>query len=190
MVRCSNLTGCILLVLCCLYMYQLYIVIFINTSNACLWAYLVKKNVLDKYIFIIFLKNRIATAAASKRCIQPLLYFNYLIKTDKKPYNDLANWSLRLRCESITQLVQHIEDWSIKICTTRPCASIAAIADYTKMRQLIWDRGSSFFIKKGYPTSDSIDSHDHILFKKLDKARQQYGTSQSKYNPRPYVSQQ
>jgi hypothetical protein len=39
-----SLFVCILLVLCCLYAYQLCIAMFMNTSNVCLRAYIVKKN--------------------------------------------------------------------------------------------------------------------------------------------------
>jgi hypothetical protein len=43
MVVCSSTIVCILLVLCYLYAYQLCIVMFMNTSNVCLWAYILKK---------------------------------------------------------------------------------------------------------------------------------------------------
>jgi hypothetical protein len=39
----SSTTVCILLVFCCLYMYQLCIVMFMNTSNVCLRTYIIKK---------------------------------------------------------------------------------------------------------------------------------------------------
>jgi hypothetical protein len=42
MVGYSSTAGCILLVLCCLYVYQLYIMMFINISNICLLEYIVK----------------------------------------------------------------------------------------------------------------------------------------------------
>jgi hypothetical protein len=44
MVVYNSLLVCILLMLCCLYAYQLCIVMFMNTSNVCLRAYIVKKH--------------------------------------------------------------------------------------------------------------------------------------------------
>jgi hypothetical protein len=53
MVVYSSTIVCILLVLCCLYVYQLCIVMFINTSNVCLRVYIVrkKKHFLPKTVF-------------------------------------------------------------------------------------------------------------------------------------------
>jgi hypothetical protein len=51
-VGCSSNHGCILLALCSLYAYQLRIVMFINISNVCLRAYIIKK---------IKIKNRVSS---------------------------------------------------------------------------------------------------------------------------------
>jgi hypothetical protein len=60
---CSSTSIYILFVLCYLYAYQLSIVIFMNTSSACLHAYIVKKeflgNILSEFImFVIFELDR------------------------------------------------------------------------------------------------------------------------------------
>jgi hypothetical protein len=43
MVVCSGATVRILLVFCCLYVYQICTIMFINANNVCLLAYIVKK---------------------------------------------------------------------------------------------------------------------------------------------------
>jgi hypothetical protein len=64
---CSSTTVYILPVLCCLYMYQLCIVMFINISNVCLWACIVKR----KRRFSFALHACVVPLISASACVLP-----------------------------------------------------------------------------------------------------------------------